>query len=159
MITKELVSEILTCIDAVKKILEQGKKDVLEAFRTRAREAPSIIFANGLAYTIVYMASRSSAEAVELGLSLRQNTCKGEALSNLLNNLLNKYMGKEKLSYALYISLLSYFLNRATPMDASEFAAFVDRSLKDPTLERTALDISEWMKRIAEALISPIPPE
>lgn len=159
MITKDLVSEILTCIDTVKKTLEQDKKDVLKAFRTRAREAPSIIFTNGLTYTIVYMASRSSAEAVELGLS--KSKCE-----EVLNDLLIKHkgdVGVEKFSHALYISLFSYLLNKAVsiqhPSDkavsasTSKFTAFVDRSLKDPVLERTALDISEWMKRIAEALI------
>lgn len=131
-------------------------KDYLKAFRTRARSLPTMLYTNGLSYTIVYVASRSSHEAVEIGLI--SESC--EDLLMRLESLLagrskagGKSIDKEEAGYILYGSLLAYLLKTARFTTVRKFDELVRAALDDALLNQGANLVAEWIKRLAEAYI------
>lgn len=159
MSERSLVREIVDSMTVLKdKIVGfmsgDGAKaeEVLQTFRARAREAPSMIFSSGLAYTLVYIASRAgSTDAVQPGL---EKGSYEEVLRYVVVEKEGEFEGKEELGYSIYGNMLTYLLKRTGLLKSTKFSDLVKEALENPALDRVSLEISEWIKRLAEALIA-----
>lgn len=130
-------------------------EEVKGRFRARARQAPSDISFNGLAYTLVTFAARSNAESLE-ELGLRTHDLK-ELIDILTNEQRREKLGlrsAEEASYALYGGLLLLILRKLGYLDALTLREVILRALKDPLLNEASLRVSILIKRFAEAFIS-----
>lgn len=156
MIPDEVILKIL---DFVKSLIDmcmnteinEGFRDcdkVLKSFRARAREMPSLMFTNGFAYAITYIAARSSSNAIDIGLTKNNHA---EIIQEIFKS--NKH-DNEEAGYALYGALLALALKTTGLVKESSFPELVRSFLNNPVLEISALAIADWIKRFAEALIS-----
>lgn len=143
-----VVTQVLECVKLVVGPESGLSKDQLDAFKARARSLPSMLFTNGLAYTLVYVASRSNYKAVDVGLA--SESCND--LVSKLKSLLYK-AEREEAGYFLYGSLLAYMLKYARLTTAKSFDELVKKAMEDAFLNQGALAIAEWIKRLAEAYI------
>lgn len=148
MMTRELIALALDCIKSLIDLARSSSTDTLRAFRTRARDLPTTMFVNGFAYTLVYVASRSSAKAIDNGLIAK--SCSD--LTSMLREL-SQGLGREEVGYALYGLLLTFLIKSAGLTNAKSFDELVKKAMEDPVLERGAGVIAEWIKRLAEAYI------
>jgi len=141
-------------LDAVGKICEGCKEDERKSFRARARSLISDMYASGVAYVVSLAAARSSARAVELGLT-----------ANSLDDIIVKLCGDrehvkelglggaEDRGYALYGSLLLYALRQAGVLSAGRLSEAIKSLWGNAAADRVALHAATWLKRFAEAYI------
>lgn len=139
-----LIIKISECVELVSKGVPQNVK---KGFRSKARDMPTNIFGRGLAYAITYAAARSSASAVELGLSAIN--C-NSFISSIVKN---EKLGDEDKGYALYGAMILYLLKEAKALNANSFKDALKTALDNPSVEVHANEIAEWIKRFAEAYI------
>lgn len=155
MISDEIILKIL---DFVKSLVDmcintETSKEfhdcdkVLRSFRTRAREIPSLMFTNGFAYTVTYIAARSSSHAIDIGLTKNDHV---EIIKEIFKS--NKY-DNEKAGYALYGALLAFTLKATGLVKESSFVELVKLFLNNPALETSVFAIADWVKRFTEAFI------
>lgn len=136
---------VFECIEACLKRWG-GQIDELKRLRARARSLPAEVFAKGLAYTLVLIASRSSREAIEVGLNA--NKCE-----DVVDKIRSAGYRGEKIGYALYGAILAYVLKSSGFTKATTFKDFVNQAFNDHMLlARTPIAL-EWIKRLAEAYI------
>lgn len=130
-------------VDCVEKI-SQSKS--AKRFKSRARDLPTDLFTRGLAYTLTYIAARSSATLVEIGLTV--NSC-----DELISNLEKSNVDEEELGYALYGALILFSIKKMGLLRKTRFADIVKEALSNHVLDHYAMIVAEWTKRLAEAYI------
>ncbi|MGC8988417.1 type III-B CRISPR module-associated protein Cmr5 [Infirmifilum sp.] len=147
--SKDLVAEVLKCIEAVTSAAGGEKGRILGKFRARARSLPADLAAHGLRYLVVLTAARSNKSLIEE--SLKKNSCV-EVVSSLMNM---KDLDEDERSYALYGGVLVYLLKQQGIIGGgvTDFRSLLDK-LADPAVEERAKIVTEWLKRLAEAYIS-----
>ncbi|MCS7099860.1 MAG: type III-B CRISPR module-associated protein Cmr5 [Sulfolobales archaeon] len=155
MMTENLVKIVTECVSGFKKKLgDKGfSEDMLSSFRSRAREAPTLIFMRGLPYTLVYVASRSSQEVFSLGLNAE--TCE-DLSSKILKYIEEKNLRDkaEKTGYVIYGALLAFAMKKAGVTRAGDFESLIKSVLNDPLASTRASTVADWIKRFAEAYIA-----
>lgn len=145
-----VVKSILGCIDELMHSYE-SRKDVISGFRTRARTAPQEAFSRGLAYALVYIASKSNVEVLMKGLT--EDKC-----SDVIKQVMN--IGVDEVPYGLYGAVLLHVLKKAGIIEAqitSEtkevFTEIITKIIDDPSIEAKSWLVLDWLKRITEAYI------
>lgn len=141
----QIVKITLDCVSVYRQNLSDEE---LSSFRSRAREIPSLIFTRGLAYALLYVASRSSASVFDVGL----NVSRCEDLTSKIKDL-KKIDSKEKMGYAVYGALIAYLLRRLGATNASKFDDLLKESLANPLMDFRVRVAVDWIKRLAEAYI------
>lgn len=137
--------------DCVSTLREKFAADCLKSFRARAREVPAMVFSRGLAYAIVYVASRSSEEV--FGIGLNSGSCP-DLVEGVRKYLEKAKAEREEAGYALYGALLAFTMKAGGLARASDFRGLIEAVLKDPTVNYRALEVVEWIKRFAEAYVA-----
>lgn len=151
MSTVDVVKTIAECVSTYKR--EFGPYEGrLSSFRSRARDLPTLVFTRGLAYSIVYIASRSSEATFRLGLEASDCSDLSKKVQEHVKN-----MADEESGYVLYGALLAFAMktcgmNIKTAEDPLK--ELVEVSLKDPLVNARALEVAEWIKRFAEAYVT-----
>lgn len=140
---------LIQAVDCVSRLVNKIQGDKIEAFRARARDLPTMMFSNGFAYTLVFIASRGSVEAIELGL--RANSC-DELVESITQQIVRE--DRETAGYIIYGSLLLYLVRNARLTEKASFNDLLKESLENNLIDRGAQIIAEWVKRLAEAYIS-----
>ena len=146
---------MLEAMKIVELLVNSGlSEDVLRSFRARARGLASELAVNGLASTLVLLAARSSAVAIER-MGLRSSGFKDavEAVKNRAEREKLNIEGGEAAGYALYAAALLHLLKHDGMSLPATLKDLVERALKDPILEHKALEAASWLKRAAEAYI------
>lgn len=142
-IENRVVPQLIECVE---KISTSSSVEYRKSFRSRARGMPADLFSRGLAYMLTYAAARSSATAIEVGLTA--NSCE-----ELINNVKNMKLKSEEYGYATYGALVLYSLKQANLVSRTKFSDIVKEALTNYTLNTHAMLIAEWIKRLAEAYI------
>lgn len=152
MSIEEVVRVVSECVSTYKREFD---RDTLRSFRSRARESPALMFSRGLAYAIVYVASRSS-ETV-FGIAFSARGC-ADLCARLREHAGAEEMGAEEFGYALYGALLAFAMKAyGVVIEAGSgdlFKGLVEVFLRDPVANARALEVAEWVKRFAEAYIT-----
>jgi len=145
-----VLEKVVECIEQISQLasLNEDGKEILSGFRSRAESMPSIFFIHGFAYTMVLLAARSSRELMELGF---KNSCK--EIVDEIKKIREKYR-KDELSYGLYGATILLLLHEAGNIKTKEFSSVLKEAIKDPTIDLKAMQIFEWIKRLAEAYIA-----
>lgn len=152
MSTEEVIRVVSECVSTYKMEFD---RDVLRSFRSRARESPALMFSRGLAYAIVYVASRSS-ETV-FGIAFNARGC-ADLCARLREHAGAEEIRAEELGYALYGALLTFAIKAyGIVVEAGSgdlFKSLVEVFLRDPVANAKAFEVAEWIKRFAEAYIT-----
>jgi len=144
----------IRCIEALKGIFGD-RKQVLEGFRTRARQVPSSIYYGGLTYAIAYVASKASKEKAS-GIDLMTEALRMQDIDALFQRWkLNDYIEKE--AYELYGACLMRAIKEVAKLDGVNDLISLLKVLNDPgrqvIVTNKVLEFAEWLKRLAEASI------
>jgi len=147
-----MLEKAVECIEQISQLasLNEDGKEILNGFRSRAESMPSIFFTHGFAYTMVLLAARSSKELMELGF---KNSCK-EIVDEIKKIWNEKRYSRDELSYGLYGASILLLLHKAGNIKTKEFSNVLKEAIKDPTIDLKAMQIFEWIKRLAEAYIA-----
>lgn len=142
----KVVDLTFTCVKHV--IQKEGmKSDAVKGLRSRARDIPTMIFTQGLAYTLTFIASRSSSKVFEK--ALESKNC--EELTSGIKEL---RLSGEKIGYAIYGGMLTYIMKDLGLVNTCmNLKDLVDLAIRDPTLEVRVWPIVEWLKRVVEAYV------
>ncbi|MCS7111680.1 MAG: type III-B CRISPR module-associated protein Cmr5 [Ignisphaera sp.] len=155
MESKLMVEQVFSCINSIieRYAGSKNRAGVVKRFRARARSLPQEVFSRGLAYTLVYIAARSSRDAVERGLEEKITECRD--VVNSVGELADKTnMGEEELSYALYGAVILYLAKRLGIVKLNRLESIVCEALNNVVLEVKMWPVIDWLKRVAEAYIS-----
>lgn len=149
MSQESLVKLILECVNAIASVYNSPEeKEVIERIRTRARSIPEEAFARGLAYTIVFIASKSGKNIIEKGL-------KSTKCEDIVKSIKNEYAGKpefEKLSYGIYGAILLHIAKNANIIKGDKFESVIYEILRNPDIiELKMWHVLDWLKRVIEA--------
>ena len=140
-------------LDIVERICRNCDDDCKKRFRTRARNLVADIYTSGVAYVISVVAARSSAAAVEIGLSANSVD---EIIKVCSDSRYARNLGLEKAeeySYALYGASLLYALKSTGILSANSLDEAISSLLENVIADRVALHVAMWLKRFAEAYI------
>lgn len=153
MSIESVVKTIAECVSAFRSELRGSEdQDRLKSFRSRARDIPTLVFTRGLAYALVYVASRSSEEAFRLGLTAIGCSDLSKKIRERVSN-----MKAEESGYVLYGALLAFAMKTygiIVEVSGDPFERLVKASLEDPVINARALEVVEWIKRFAEAYVA-----
>ena len=145
----------IRCIEALKRVFGD-RKQVLDGFRTRARDVPSSIYYGGLTYTIAYVASKASKDRYS-GVDLMTQALTKSDLGALFERWKNENTVKEE-AYELYGACLMRAIREVAKMDGVNDLLTLLKVLNDPgrqiLVTNKVLEFAEWLKRLAEASIS-----
>ena len=113
----------------------------------------SDLYSSGVAYVVSICAARSSAMAVELGLS----ASKLEDFIKVIEDkdVAKKYgiSGDEEYSYAIYGASILYALKALGLLNANKLSDAIRELLGNTLADRKAFQFAIWLKRFAEAYI------
>lgn len=137
-------------LEIVEKICKSTRDEIKRRFRSRTRDLLSNIYSNGVAHTISICAARSSAEAVEIGLSSSKvddlvRMCKDAHKIGI--------KGDEELGYALYGASILYVLKTLGIVNANNLREAIKELLGNSLADKKAFQVGIWLKRFAEAYI------
>jgi len=105
------------------------------------------LYVNGTAYVISMCAARSSAEAVELGLTAPR-------LDDLLEEVRKNSLARQEPGYAIYGAVLLYALRQLGVLENCRTLGDALRELMDNHFaDRKAYYFASWLKRFTEAYI------
>ncbi len=153
MQANESLNLAIRCIEALKKVFG-GNKNILDGFRSRARDGPSSIYYSGLTYTIAYIASKASKERVSGDELMKQALTEPDvgALFEKWRNI------AEREAYELYGACLMRAIREVAKLDNANDLLTLLKVLNDPgrqiLVTNKVLEFAEWLKRLAEASIS-----
>jgi len=152
MQANESLNLAIRCIDALKKVFG-GNKNILDGFRSRARDGPSSIYYSGLTYTIAYIASKASKERISGDELMRQALTEPD-----VGALFEKWKNTaEKEAYELYGACLMRAIREVAKLDNANDLLTLLKVLNDPgrqiLVTNKVLEFAEWLKRLAEASI------
>ncbi|MEM4620986.1 MAG: type III-B CRISPR module-associated protein Cmr5 [Desulfurococcaceae archaeon] len=143
---KLLLDLILECINQITSKCGSST-DIVKKVRSRARSIPSYSFTKGLVYSLVYIASRSSKDLVEIGL-------KAQKCEDVINEIImKKEVGNEEKSYAIYGAILLYIAKELNIVNGNRFDDIICDITKSPVAEIKMWSVLDWFKRFAEAYI------
>lgn len=148
-----MVELVLECINAV--VSNYGSsKGVVEKIRTRARSIPEEAFTKGLAYALIFTASKSGKSIMEIGLKVT----KCEEIINTIKDMVNKRTdtkpSEEELSYGIYGAILLYIARSMGIIKGDKFEQVIYDVLEKPAvIELKMWNVLDWLKRITEAYI------
>jgi len=152
MQANESLNLAIRCIDALKKVFG-GNKNILDGFRSRARDGPSSIYYSGLTYTIAYIASKASKERISGDELMKQALTEPDvgALFEKWRNI------AEREAYELYGACLMRAIREVAKLDNANDLLTLLKVLNDPGRQilttNKVLEFAEWLKRLAEASI------
>jgi len=147
------------CVEALKAVFGD-QSDVLEGFRSRAREAAAQLYYSGLPYAVTYMAAKASKEREKGGGWVSGSALMVQALREAdLKALFERWKGEgvvKDTAYELYGACIMRALRELANLDAADFLALVDK-LNSPETQAvagaTVSEFAEWLKRLAEAAV------
>jgi CRISPR type III-B/RAMP module-associated protein Cmr5 len=147
------------CVEALKAVFGD-QSDVLEGFRSRAREAAAQLYYSGLPYAATYMAAKASKEREKGGGWVSGSALMEQALREAdLKALFERWKREEAVkdtAYELYGACVMRALRELASLDATDFLALVDK-LNSPETQAVAgaavSEFAEWLKRLAEAAV------
>ena len=147
---KRLVELALEVVEGVCSTCDSECK---RRFRARTRNLIADLYTSGASYVVSVAAARSSAAAVEIGLTASSvsdmlRMCSDSGYARRLN-----LEGPEDLSYALYGASLLYALRAAGAVSASNLGDAIRGLLGNVVADRVALHAATWLKRFTEAYI------
>ncbi|MEM1635958.1 MAG: type III-B CRISPR module-associated protein Cmr5 [Thermosphaera sp.] len=145
MSEKILLDSILQCLEEIKS-RDSVSSEIPSKVRARARSIPELSFTRGLAYAMVFIASKSSKDLVELGL--KEQECK-----DIIDKIYKDNISIEEKSYAVYGAVLLFVARKLGIAKGTKFEDVVRDIMKSPVLEVKMLNVLDWLKRIAEAYI------
>ncbi|MEM2590427.1 MAG: type III-B CRISPR module-associated protein Cmr5 [Zestosphaera sp.] len=149
MSTQDVVKTIVDCVNNF--VMEFAEAKVLSSFRKRARETPTLVFSRGLAYAMVYLASRSNEKAFKIGLNARECTDLSKSIGEYIRG---KKLSEEESGYVLYGALLAFAMKVYGIVSASTFEELIKSVLKSPIASARTHELIDWIKRFAEAYIA-----
>jgi len=131
------------------KLSDEAKK----RFKTRARSMVSDLYSSGVAYVVSICAARSSAIAVELGLSASNPEGFIKVIEN--KNVAKNYgvSGDEECGYAIYGASILYALKVFGLLNTNKLGDAIRELLGNTLADRKAFQFAIWLKRFAEAYI------
>ena len=129
MQANESLNLAIRCIDALKKVFG-GNKNILDGFRSRARDGPSSIYYSGLTYTIAYIASKASKERIS-GDELMKQALTEPDVGALFERWKNENTVKEE-AYELYGACLMRAIREVAKMDNANDLLTLLKVLNDP---------------------------
>ncbi|MEM1694876.1 MAG: type III-B CRISPR module-associated protein Cmr5, partial [Ignisphaera sp.] len=135
----------LECINEITSRY-QSSSDIAKKVRTRARSIPEYSFTRGLAYTLVFIASKSGKDLVEIGL-------KAQKCKDIIDEIDKKNIGNEEKSYAIYGAVLLHIARKLGIVKGDKFEEVVYDIMKSPATEIKMWSVLDWLKRITEAYI------
>jgi len=153
MQANESLNLAIRCIDALRKVFG-GNKNILDGFRSRARDGPSSIYYSGLTYTIAYIASKASKEKISGDELMKQALTEPD-----VGALFEKWKKNtaEKEAYELYGACLMRAIREVAKLDNANDLLTLLKVLNDPgrqiLVTNKVLEFAEWLKRLAEASI------
>ncbi|MEM4620052.1 MAG: type III-B CRISPR module-associated protein Cmr5 [Desulfurococcaceae archaeon] len=142
---KLLLGTTLECINEITSRY-QSSSDIAKKVRTRARSIPEYSFTRGLAYTLVFIASKSGKDLVEIGL-------KAQKCKDIIDEIDKKNIGNEEKSYAIYGAVLLHIARKLGIVKGDKFEEVVYDIMKSPATEIKMWSVLDWLKRITEAYI------
>ncbi|MEM1646481.1 MAG: type III-B CRISPR module-associated protein Cmr5 [Ignisphaera sp.] len=142
---KLLLDTTLECINEITSRY-QSSSDIAKKVRTRARSIPEYSFTRGLAYTLVFIASKSGKDLVEIGLSAQE--CK-----DIFDKIDKNDIGSEEKSYAIYGAVLLHIARKLGIVKGDKFEEVVYDIMNSPAAEIKMWNVLDWLKRITEAYI------
>ncbi|MEM1772135.1 MAG: type III-B CRISPR module-associated protein Cmr5 [Ignisphaera sp.] len=142
---KLLLDTTLECINEITSRY-QSSSDIAKKVRTRARSIPEYSFTRGLAYTLVFIASKSGKDLVEIGL-------KAQKCKDIIDEIDKKDIGNEEKSYAIYGAVLLHIARKLGIVKGDKFEEVVYDIMKSPAAEIKMWSVLDWLKRITEAYI------
>jgi len=108
---------------------------------------PEYSFTRGLAYTIVFIASKSSKDLVETGLTAQK-------CEDVINKIKESKIGsEEEESYAIYGAVLLYIAKKLGIVKGNKFEGIVYDVMRSPVVEIKMWSVLDWLKRVTEAYI------
>lgn len=140
-------------LEVVEKVCSNCDNECKKRFRARVRSLIADIYTSGAAYVVSVVAARSSAMAVETGLTANSvddivRMCSDSRYARSLG-----LKDAEDCSYALYGASLLYALKTAGVLSASGLGEAIRSLLGNVMADRVALHAATWLKRFAEAYI------
>ncbi|MEM1560326.1 MAG: type III-B CRISPR module-associated protein Cmr5 [Ignisphaera sp.] len=142
---KLLLDTTLECINEITSRY-QSSSDIAKKVRTRARSIPEYSFTRGLAYTLVFIASKSGKDLVEIGL-------KAQKCKDIFDKIDKNDIGSEEKSYAIYGAVLLYIARKLGIVKGDKFEEVVYDIMNSPATEIKMWSVLDWLKRITEAYI------
>ncbi len=143
---KLLLDSILECTNQIISKYNSSS-EIAKKIRTRARSMPEYSFTRGLAYTIVFIASKSSKDLVETGLTAQK-------CEDVINKIKESKIGsEEEESYAIYGAVLLYIAKKLGIVKGNKFEGIVYDVMRSPVVEIKMWSVLDWLKRVTEAYI------
>ncbi|MEM4976256.1 MAG: type III-B CRISPR module-associated protein Cmr5 [Desulfurococcaceae archaeon] len=139
-----LIKSVLECINHITSKYGPSS-DIAKKVRARARSMPEYSFTRGLVYTLVFVASKSSKDLVEIGL-------KEQRCEDVINKIEESKASSEEKSYAIYGAILLHIARKLNIVKEDKFEEAV-RDLRSPATEVKMWYVLDWLKRFAEAYI------
>jgi CRISPR type III-B/RAMP module-associated protein Cmr5 len=147
------------CIEALKAVFGD-QTDVLEGFRSRAREATAQLYYSGLPYAVTYMAAKASKERARGGGWVSGSVLMEQALREAdLKALFERWKSEgvvKDTAYELYGACIMRALRELANLDVTDFLALLNK-LNSPETQAVAgaavSEFAEWLKRLAEAAV------
>jgi len=138
----------------IEKICSSKLNDnIKKSFRARTRDLISDLYSSGVAYVISLCAARSSADAVELGLT----ALNPENFIGIFEdeNMAKKYglNEDEDYGYAIYGSSILYLLKLMGIINFRKLSDAIMGLSEDILANRMAFETGVWLKRFAEAYL------
>ncbi|MEM1741591.1 MAG: type III-B CRISPR module-associated protein Cmr5 [Desulfurococcaceae archaeon] len=142
---EELLHSILECINQITSKYGSST-DIARKIRSRARSIPAYSFTKGLVYSLVYIASRSSKDLVEIGL-------KAQKCEEIIVKIMEDKMSNEEKSYAIYGAILLYIAKKLNIVKGEGFDEIICDITRSPVAEIKMWSVLDWFKRFTEAYI------
>lgn len=140
----DMVDWVEKAVQCVKAVEARCPKDVQSAFRTRARQMPSLLYYAGAAYALAVLAARGDASKMFSPAPLEDavgQICAGDG-------------GREEKSYSLYGLCLVSAL-REVGVAAAAIEDAVRALSRSRTAEIRIAPFADWLKKLAEAKFEP----
>ena len=147
------------CIEALKAVFGD-QTDVLEGFRSRAREAMAQLYYSGLPYAVTYMTAKANKERARGRGWVSGSVLMEQALREAdLKALFEKWKSEGVVSdtaYELYGACIMRALRELANLDVTDFLTLLNK-LNSPETQAVAgaavSEFTEWLKRLAEAAV------
>jgi CRISPR type III-B/RAMP module-associated protein Cmr5 len=141
-------------MDTVRQVFG-NKGNIPEGFRSRARDIPSSLYYGGVLYTLAYVASKASKDKAS-GDDLLMQAFLRDDVGALFKEWFEKKLVEDE-AYELYGVCLMRALRELVGISKANSLTDILRMLNDPGMrviaERRLLEFTEWLKRLAEAVV------
>nr|KJR73064.1 MAG: hypothetical protein TU35_08040 [Thermoproteus sp. AZ2] len=138
------VEVAVECTKAIEAHISDQADEVKKSYAQRARHFHTDIYTIGTAYVIATAAARSTAKAVELGLSAPN-------CEELVKGIGEFKLKSEEKAYALYGGVLLYALKRGNYISSTNLGDAILELSSAQHVTLAAYKYAEWLKKLAEA--------